>query len=255
VPGPTLVIPAAGRGSRLGNACQDRPKCLLQIGGRPILRYAIDAGMQAPVERIVIVIGRNGAAIVEASGERYAGVPVCYVVQPSPSGLADAVVLAASRVADAVLVINGDEVYDESRHDAAWRRFVAHGADGVVGYVRTEDRTRIKIGYGIELADNGRVIRLEEKPTRTWNELLGVGSWILRRSWFDYYRSPPINEARGERDFVAVIQAMLDHGCAVHGVELGGRFFNVNTEADLEQARRAMRKAPADRLEAIVAAK
>ena len=72
----TLVIPAAGRGSRLSAVCRGRPKCLIEVGGRPIMHYAIDAGLLAPVDRIVIVVSPAGAVIREAIGQHYAGVPI-----------------------------------------------------------------------------------------------------------------------------------------------------------------------------------
>ncbi len=237
----TLVVPAAGRGSRLSAVCRGRPKCLIEVGGRPILHYAIDAGLLAPVDRIVIVVSPAGGEIREAIGRHYAGVPVTYVEQAVPLGLAHAVTMAAPHVVDAMLVVNGDEVYVDSQHDWAWTDFHDNAADAVIGYRHTDDPRRITIGYGLDVAADGRVLRLDEKPARPWNDVLGVGTWFLRRSWFDRYASTPVNPQRGERDFVAVIQAMLETGCRVRGCELGGRFFNINTEADLEWARSALR--------------
>lgn len=37
------IILAAGRGSRLNQATDDRPKCLVELKGRPLLRHQIDA--------------------------------------------------------------------------------------------------------------------------------------------------------------------------------------------------------------------
>src|SRR5262249_55501805 len=67
----TLVVPAAGLGKRLASAYPDGPKCLLPIEGRPILRHVLDAGLQAPVDHIVIIVGRHGPAIAAAIGDCY----------------------------------------------------------------------------------------------------------------------------------------------------------------------------------------
>jgi len=115
----------------------------------------------------------------------------------------------------------------------------------VVGYVHTAEPARISIGYGLDLTSDGQVLRMIEKPASPWNDVLGVGTWILRHCWFDHYERTPVNPERGERDFVSVIQAMADAGCFARGFDLGGRFFNINTEADLERARTALRGVPA----------
>jgi choline kinase len=61
---PPAVILAAGRGNRLLPLTADRPKCMLEIGGRPIVLHQIDALLAAGVERIEIVTG-HGAPLVE----------------------------------------------------------------------------------------------------------------------------------------------------------------------------------------------
>jgi glucose-1-phosphate thymidylyltransferase len=232
----TLVVPVAGRGSRIHSICANQPKCLMAVGGRPILHYVLDAGLQAPVERIVIVINSVGNAVVSTIGDEYAGVPVYYVLQPSPMGLAHAVTLAEPYVSDAMLVINGDEIFVKCKHRSAWRHFVESEADAVVGYIRTDKPERITIGYGMDLAFDGRVLRLEEKPAIPRNDVLGVGTWLLRRTWFDFYESTSPSPLRGERDFVSVIQKMLDCGNIIHSFDLSGWFFNINTPADLLEA-------------------
>jgi glucose-1-phosphate thymidylyltransferase len=38
------VIPAAGRGSRLGELTEDRPKGLVDVAGRPLLAHVFETG-------------------------------------------------------------------------------------------------------------------------------------------------------------------------------------------------------------------
>ncbi|MFF2546244.1 NTP transferase domain-containing protein [Kitasatospora sp. NPDC058063] len=51
------VILAAGRGSRLGPYTSDRPKCLVEVGGRSLLERQVGALRAAGAERIVVVTG------------------------------------------------------------------------------------------------------------------------------------------------------------------------------------------------------
>lgn len=51
------IILAAGRGSRMKEATEFKPKCLIELNGKPLLQYQIDALLQAGVEEIGIVSG------------------------------------------------------------------------------------------------------------------------------------------------------------------------------------------------------
>ena len=63
---PPAVILAAGRGNRLLPLTADRPKCMLEVGGRPILLHQIAALEAAGVPLIEVVTG-HGATLVEAA--------------------------------------------------------------------------------------------------------------------------------------------------------------------------------------------
>lgn len=52
-----LIILAAGRGTRLYPLTKDKPKCLVEMNGKPLLQYQIDAAKQCGIDDIVIVTG------------------------------------------------------------------------------------------------------------------------------------------------------------------------------------------------------
>ncbi len=60
------VILAAGMGKRLRKMTGDRPKCLLDIGGRPLLYRYFDALRRRGVTRICLVVGYQRELIREA---------------------------------------------------------------------------------------------------------------------------------------------------------------------------------------------
>ena len=57
------IIIAAGTGSRLSPLTNERPKCLLEVGGKTILERAIDVLRENGVERIAVVRGYLGHLI------------------------------------------------------------------------------------------------------------------------------------------------------------------------------------------------
>lgn len=59
----TAVILAAGRGTRMGPVCDMRPKCLVEVGGRPILLRQLDSLRRAGVSRAVVVVGYRAGMV------------------------------------------------------------------------------------------------------------------------------------------------------------------------------------------------
>lgn len=57
------IVVAAGRGRRLGQSTQDIPKCMVKVGGRPILHWQLDALAAASVRDVVVVRGYLGDRI------------------------------------------------------------------------------------------------------------------------------------------------------------------------------------------------
>ena len=58
------IILAAGMGRRLEAVCGHQPKCLLEFGGKTLLRRHIDVLQQYPIEELVIATG-YGADLIE----------------------------------------------------------------------------------------------------------------------------------------------------------------------------------------------
>jgi len=51
------IILAAGRGSRMGNLTHEKPKCLLEIYGKPLIEHQIEALTKGGIEEIALVTG------------------------------------------------------------------------------------------------------------------------------------------------------------------------------------------------------
>jgi len=103
----TAVIPAAGRGSRLGF---NHPKILYPVGGRPILAWLLDLFVPN-CSRLVFVLSPDGASEVSAELERRIPGRFDVVIQDTPTGMGDAVALGLSRVRTPdTAVVWGDQV-------------------------------------------------------------------------------------------------------------------------------------------------
>lgn len=97
-----LIVPAAGRGSRLGS---ELPKLLVPVHGRPMIDWLF-ARYRDRVDRFLVVVSPAGAPLAE---RHCAGRPerIELLVQESPTGMLDAVLIPRLRVGE----IMPDEVW------------------------------------------------------------------------------------------------------------------------------------------------
>ncbi|PZS20974.1 MAG: bifunctional UDP-N-acetylglucosamine diphosphorylase/glucosamine-1-phosphate N-acetyltransferase GlmU, partial [Acidimicrobiales bacterium] len=59
----SAVVLAAGEGTRMRSA---RPKPLHRLCGRPMLQYVLDALVDLPIRRVVVVVGHRADQVVKA---------------------------------------------------------------------------------------------------------------------------------------------------------------------------------------------
>ena len=73
------VILAAGMAKRLRPLTDDRPKCLLSLGGKTLLERTVDAMCAAGVDSLLVVIGYRGEMIRDFISQHYPHLPVDYL--------------------------------------------------------------------------------------------------------------------------------------------------------------------------------
>jgi bifunctional UDP-N-acetylglucosamine pyrophosphorylase / glucosamine-1-phosphate N-acetyltransferase len=90
-----LLVPAAGRGSRLGMAL---PKLLVPVNGRPMIDHVLERYADL-VDRTIVIVAPVTAAMVR---DHLLGrpEPTELAIQPSPTGMLDAILAPAGRLVD-----------------------------------------------------------------------------------------------------------------------------------------------------------
>lgn len=177
------AILAGGFGKRLRPFTEDKPKPLIEVGGRPILVWQIGWLRRHGIDEIVLLVGYKKERIIEAigSGSRY-GVRVSYVVEDEPLGTGGAIKNAEPLLKneEMFLVLNGDVItnLDIGR---------------LVSEFRSDERAvagisvvPLKSPYGIiEVDERGLVKRFIEKPVlKEFN--INAGVYVMRREVFSY---------------------------------------------------------------------
>lgn len=225
------VIPAAGRGSRLGELTDDQPKGLVTIGDRPLLAWVFDRAIEAGVDELIVVIGYEGARIVDRFGDTFDETPVTYVHQRERRGLGHAVLQAEPHVDGPFLVVNGDNVFAESLTPAV-EAAEPETVDGVLGVETVSSAEASQTGV-IEVK-NGTIERIVEKPTNPPSTLVTTGCYVLPQDVFAACKlvRPSVE---GEIQLSEAVGLLTHAGYSLETVPLGERV-NVNRPADVRRA-------------------
>lgn len=102
----TGVILAGGLGTRLLPLTENKPKCLVEVDGKPMIAYALDQFRQANIEDVVIISpAKYRQDVIDAAmvWSRVARLDI--VDEPEPEGEVAALMLAKHYIADRHAII------------------------------------------------------------------------------------------------------------------------------------------------------
>jgi dTDP-glucose pyrophosphorylase len=231
------LILAGGRGKRLNEFSENHNKCMLPLCGMPVIERSLRNVVAAGVTEIVLVVGYKGEAIINTYGNSYAGLPIRYVIQSEQRGLVHAIECSRDALGDSDFCLSlGDEIMAGARHAEMVSQFTSADLFGICGTVAVQDPRRIGKTYAIFQDGAGRIYRLIEKPRKPPNHTMGTGNCLFRNALLDYIELTPINPSRGERELPDLIQCAIDDGHIVKSFEICDEYFNLNSEADLQEA-------------------
>ena len=110
------IILSAGQGSRLGHLTTDRPKCLIEFGGKTLLDWQLDTLAANGVDEVAVVTGFRDDQI-EATLARRGGGPVVRTIYNPFYKVADnlgSLYVAREELAGDCLVWNGDTLVSKA---------------------------------------------------------------------------------------------------------------------------------------------
>lgn len=230
------LILAGGRGKRLGNASEEVNKCMLAVNKKPLLEYSLDcAAGHEKIEEIVVVVGYRSEDIIQRYKNEYAGKQIIYVYQHEQKGLVSAIECARGAVgASDFMLMLGDEFMVNPHHREFINEFYNQHVFGLCGVVRVRDKELIKKTYTVIHLQDGRVVRLIEKPNNpNFNNIMGTGNCIFKNQLFDYIARTPINQNRQEKELPDLIQCAVDDGQMIRTFVICKEYINVNSPEEL----------------------
>jgi len=202
-----IIVPLAGKGTRLLPLTRRVPKPLVHVAGRPVMDYVMDTVAGFDVEELIVITGHLKEDVERYIRAHY-GVPARFVEQRTLDGTAGAINLARPWVDGPVMIIFVDTLFDA---DLSVIR--TSDADGILWAKEVEDYQR----FGVIVTDaHGYMRRIVEKPDTPVSRLANIGLYFVNdwRTLFDgiaHVLAQPPGKG-GEYYLTDAFQYMVDRG-------------------------------------------
>lgn len=212
-----VIIPLAGKGTRLRPHTYVTPKPMLRVAGKPVMQYVLDDVKKLPnVDQIIYITGHLKEK-VEEFARTSTDIPSAFIEQKVQDGTAGAVALARDYVDQPVLIIFVDTIFD-----ADLSIIESSDADGIIWTKEVEDYQR----FGVVVTDeSGFMTKIVEKPTTPISKRANIGLYYIR-NWKLLYEgiahvlTQPAHN--GEWYLTDAFQYMIDHGAKIRVVDVAG---------------------------------
>src|SRR5687768_15594717 len=212
-----VIIPLAGKGTRLRPHTHITPKPMLKVAGKPVMAYILDdLEKLGNVEQIIYITGHLKEKVEEYVRAEF-DFPAVFIEQKVQDGTAGAVALAREHVDQPVLIIFVDTIFDA---DLSVTR--ATDADGIIWVKEVEDYQR----FGVVVSDaQGNMTKIVEKPSTPISRRANIGlyyirNWKLLYEGVDWVLGQPKN--KGEYYLTDAFQYMIDKGAKIKVIDVEG---------------------------------
>ena len=165
------VLLVGGAGTRLRPLTYVVPKCLLPVGGKPLLERTMRYLQGHGITEFVLCVAYLKKQIIDTFGDgSSSGFKIQYAQADTPLGTAGQLRTAAPFLDSHFLVMNGDIVTDMN----ITKLVEAHANAKAAATIALKE-FGVKIPYGHVVVDKGgRVTAFEEKPTLSYMANAGV---------------------------------------------------------------------------------
>lgn len=241
-----VIIPLAGKGTRLRPHTHITPKPMMKVAGKPVMSYILDDLKQlGTVEQIVYITGHLKEK-VEEFARASTDIESVFIEQKIQDGTAGAIALARDYVDQPVLIIFVDTIFD-----ADLTAVKTVDADGIIWVKEVEDYQR----FGVVVTDkDGNMTQIVEKPKTPISKRANIGlyyirNWKLLFEGIDHVLKSPKN--MGEYFLTDAFQYMIEKGAKIRVIDVEGWYDAGKIETMLETNQTMLTKGRARRPESL----
>lgn len=215
------VIMAGGLGMRLRPFTEHVPKPMIKVAGRPILERLLLHLVGCGIRKVYMAVHHLAHVIEDhfGGGARF-GCSIKYLREEEPLGTGGPLSLLKERPAEPFIVMNGDLITQADI--PAMLRF--HGTGGYAATMAVRRYGHV-VPFGCVEVEEGRIVRLEEKPVL--ERSINAGMYIL---------NPPLLDKipRGFFPITALFDRCLEEGEAVGAFEVEEEWVDVGQPEQLK---------------------
>ncbi|MGR3175179.1 MAG: bifunctional sugar-1-phosphate nucleotidylyltransferase/acetyltransferase [Candidatus Scalindua sp.] len=189
------VIMAAGKSTRTWPLTLTKPKPLLKVMNKEIIKHNLDA-LQGLVGEVIIIVGFKKEMIIEEIGHKYGKLKIRYAEQKRQLGTGHALKYVEKLIKGKFIVIGGDDIFSRKDIKACLRHKYA-----VLG-CKVEDPGR----FGVFVVKGKEVKKVIEKPKKFVSDIANTGLYVFDESVFEFKLR---KSQRGEYEIVDYINALV----------------------------------------------
>ncbi len=241
-----VIIPLAGKGTRLRPHTHLTPKPMMKVAGKPVMSYVLDELKKlGNVEEIIYITGHLKEKVEEYARAEI-DVPSVFIEQKVQDGTAGAIALARDYVDQPVLIIFVDTIFD-----ADLSKVKSVDADGIIWVKEVEDYQR----FGVVVTDkDGNMTKIIEKPKTPISKRANIGlyymrNWKLLFEGIDWVLKQPKNQ--GEYFLTDAFQYMIEKGAKIKVIDVEGWYDAGKIDTMLETNQMMLTKGRARRPDSV----
>jgi len=167
------LILAAGRGRRLMPYTKDRPKCLVEVGGKPILYYQLKALQDSGIKNLILVTGYKAAMIKNCTVKNFPDLKFGFVYNPKYLSTNDiySLYLARRYLTKDVFILDSDVLF----HPEIISKLIDFAVKNKSALATRRGRCGQE-EMKIACSSDSRVLRLSKKinPKHATGEFMGI---------------------------------------------------------------------------------
>ena len=239
------IIIAAGMSSRLMELTDDKPKCMLEVGGKTILQRQIETLNQCGVDEIIVVRGYKKEVI------NYTGVKYVYNQNYRRNNILESLMYAESDMDGEFIAIYSDILFKRS----VVEKLLKMKADISI-VVDTDWKARYKNRFQHPAEEAEKVVVSSNKIVRigkainlneAYGEFIGLakfsttGAEILKTTYkraigqfgnTQFHAAPSLDKAY----LTDMFQELIDKGYTISKIEIKGQWMEIDTAEDIDTA-------------------
>ncbi|MFQ5964894.1 MAG: bifunctional sugar-1-phosphate nucleotidylyltransferase/acetyltransferase [Candidatus Scalinduaceae bacterium] len=189
------VIMAAGKSTRTWPLTLTRPKPLLKVMNKEILKHNLDA-FRGLVDEVIIIVGFKKEMIINEIGHKHGKLKIRYIEQKTQLGTGHALKQVEKLIKNKFMVIGGDDIFSKQDIKACLRHKYA-----VLG-CEVDDPGR----FGVFVVKNKGLKKVVEKPKKFVSDIANTGLYVFDKAVFKFKLR---KSQRGEYEIIDYVNELV----------------------------------------------